>query len=117
MEIWRFEKRIALSEKKPPLAYSKMCRRWGNLSDLVHGLAISPLKPWLLYSEYVNNILFQNDFPLFSVVGLFLLVIYTAIGIASLPCDFIRGTNQIINSISQLESQMKETEGRLSYLR
>jgi len=52
-----------------------------------------------------------------SVVGLFLLVIYTAIGIASLPCDFIRGTNQIINSISQLESQMKETEGRLSYLR
>lgn len=52
-----------------------------------------------------------------SVVGLFLLVIYTAIGIASLPCDFIRGTNKVIKSISQLESQMKETEERLSYLR
>ena len=56
-------------------------------------------------------------FSLFSVVGLFLLVIYTAIGIASLPCDFIRGTNKVIKSISQLESQMKETEERLSNLR
>ena len=45
------------------------------------------------------------------------MVIYTTIGIASLPCDFIRGTNPIINSISQLDSQIKETEGRISLLR
>lgn len=51
-----------------------------------------------------------------SIVGLFLLVIYTALGIASLPCDFIRGTNQIFNSISQVESEIKEAEDRLSNL-
>ena len=82
------------------------------MTRTVHGLAIK-----CTLHKYVETIFFKMLFSLFSVVGLFLLVIYTAIGIASLPCDFIRGTNKVIKSISQLESQMKETEERLSNLR
>ena len=53
----------------------------------------------------------------FSVVGLGLSVIYTAIGIASLPCHLIRGTNETVNTLSQVELEITEAETRLSELR
>ena len=51
------------------------------------------------------------------MVGLGLLVIYTAIGIASLPCHLIRGTNETVNTLSQVELEITEAETRLSELR
>lgn len=51
-----------------------------------------------------------------SVVGLGLLVFYTGIGISSLPCKLIRGTNQVSNLIGQLEKDISGIEERLATL-
>lgn len=81
----------------------------GDLTDYA-------MKSWAIFkvNEGFEMIVFLMN--VISVVGLGLLILYTGIGLTSLPCQLIKGTNQVSSTLTQLRGLIETTTNRLQDL-
>ena len=116
----------------------KMCRAFKYTSASVMALVALILLGIFLPFETSPNVhnlsqYFQAEWQIFetnegfemvvfvlnsvSVVGLFLLVIYTSIGMSAIPYNLIKGTSGTAHAIGQIDNDINQVDGRLQELR